>query len=154
MASPGSPRLGVTQKGQKINGKHYATYELAYNELCRQVKQRAVWAKHRVVKLTARVDVSTRGEPDCAHAAMERRRGWWVTMRQKYPRLAQAAKRLLAMHVTSAAAERNWSAWGRQFTAPRSGMKLSTGEMLIYIQANSGEDHEGVDHELVLTVVE
>jgi hypothetical protein len=107
-----------------------------------------------LVKLTARVDVSTRGEPDSAHAAVERRRRWWVTMRQKYPRLAQAAKRLLEMHVTSAAAERNWSAWGRQFMALRSGMKLSTGEMLIYIQANSGEDHEGVDHELVLTVVE
>lgn len=34
---------------------------------------------------------------------------------QAYPLMAKAAQNLLSGHVTSAAAERNRSAWGRQF---------------------------------------
>ena len=38
--------------------------------------------------------------------------------------------------VTSAAAERNWSAWGRTYTDQRSNLSIATAEKLVYVKAN------------------
>jgi hypothetical protein len=45
-------------------------------------------------------------------APVAQRRHWWATyMAQNgFPLMAKAARRLLAMHTTACAAERNWSA--------------------------------------------
>jgi hypothetical protein len=67
--------------------------------------------------------------------------------------LAATACRVLALHATSAAAERNWSAWGRQFPANRAGLAVSTGMKAIYVQVNNGRAHEDVDKELVLSLI-
>ncbi|KAJ9533453.1 hypothetical protein QJQ45_026466 [Haematococcus lacustris] len=48
------------------------------------------------------------------------------------------ASRLLGVHATSAASERNWSAWGRLFTSARTRLTLERAKMLIYIKANAG----------------
>jgi hypothetical protein len=72
---------------------------------------------------------------------------------KEYPLLAAAARRVLALHPTSAAAERNWSAWGRQFPANRAGMAVSTGMKAIYVQFNNGDAHGGIDRELVLSLM-
>ncbi|KAJ9531800.1 hypothetical protein QJQ45_021951 [Haematococcus lacustris] len=45
---------------------------------------------------------------------------------------------LLGVHATSAASERNWSAWGRLFTSARTRLTLERAKMLIYIKANAG----------------
>ncbi|KAJ9534348.1 hypothetical protein QJQ45_016045, partial [Haematococcus lacustris] len=52
--------------------------------------------------------------------------------------LLSHASRLLGVHATSAASERNWSAWGRLFTSARTRLTLERAKMLIYIKANAG----------------
>ena len=98
-----------------------------------------------------------------------KRRGWWRTMVQppaaagvgvsssrarSFPLLAHAASRLLSAHISTSAAERNWSAWGRHFQPRRASMKVSTAEKLIYIKDNDGAPHSGVDYKLWLSTVD
>jgi hypothetical protein len=70
-----------------------------------------------------------------------------------YPYLSAAARRLLSAHVTTAAAERNWSAWGRTFVPSRSSLKITTAEKLIYIAGNSKESSSSTDFEVYLTTL-
>jgi hypothetical protein len=42
----------------------------------------------------------------------QRVRYWQKFLSQKYPLLAKAAVRLIALHVTTCSCERNWSVWG------------------------------------------
>jgi hypothetical protein len=93
------------------------------------------------------------GRVDYALAAVTRRRNWWRLHGSRFTLLTAAADRLLAMHVTTASAERNWSAWGRNFTAQRSAMAVKTGLKVIFVQVNNGTPHEGVDKELVLSLM-
>jgi hypothetical protein len=67
------------------------------------------------------------------------RRGLWTKNLAKngFPLLALCADRLLSMHATSAASERNWSVWGHIFTKYRTRLGLIKGEMLVFIRGNS-----------------
>ncbi|KAJ9535039.1 hypothetical protein QJQ45_029692 [Haematococcus lacustris] len=67
-----------------------------------------------------------------------RRAFWGKAGPRGFPNLAVAASRLLGVHATSAASERNWSAWGRLFTSARTRLTLERAKMLIYIKANAG----------------
>ena len=67
-----------------------------------------------------------------------RRRFWKIFgAMHGFPLIAEAANRLLSMHVTSCSSERNWSLWGRVFTAARNRLGKERGEMMIYIRGNS-----------------
>lgn len=44
--------------------------------------------------------------------------------------------RMLSAHVTTAAAERNWSAWARTYTSLRNALSKETAEKLVYTKAN------------------
>ncbi|KAJ9526868.1 hypothetical protein QJQ45_017752 [Haematococcus lacustris] len=70
-------------------------------------------------------------------ACISVRRGLWTFQGAGYfPHLRQAAVRLLSMHVTTAAAERNWSSWGNTYNAGRSQLNVATAEKMVYIKAN------------------
>ncbi|KAJ9510022.1 hypothetical protein QJQ45_011647 [Haematococcus lacustris] len=71
-------------------------------------------------------------------APASQRLTWWQLLAQPhFPALAKAALRLLSVHVSTCAAERNWSAWGRLFAdALRSSMDMATAEKLVFIQTN------------------
>jgi hypothetical protein len=45
-------------------------------------------------------------QPDYARPANQKRRDWWPSVSKQYPLLAATARRVLALHTTSAAAER------------------------------------------------
>jgi len=54
-----------------------------------------------------------------------------------FPSISAAAVKLLSLHATTAAAERNWSGWGRIYkNALRNRLSVSTAEKLVYIKAN------------------
>jgi len=54
-----------------------------------------------------------------------------------FPSISAAAVKLLSLHATTAAAERNWSGWGRIYkNALRNRLTVSTAEKLVYIKAN------------------
>ncbi|KAJ9507054.1 hypothetical protein QJQ45_011810 [Haematococcus lacustris] len=71
-------------------------------------------------------------------APAHQRLTWWqVYAQSKFPILAKAAMRLLSVHVSTCAAERNWSAWGRTFAdAHRNNLSIEKAEELVFIQAN------------------
>ena len=52
-------------------------------------------------------------------ATAVQRRIFWLRFRAPFPLCSVAANKLFSVHVTTAAAERNWSAWGRTYTAIR-----------------------------------
>ncbi len=57
---------------------------------------------------------------------------------EMFPRISIAAQKLLSAHVTTAAAERNWSAWGRTYDSLRHNLSVEKAE-LVYIKANMPE---------------
>lgn len=71
----------------------------------------------------------------------ERRAFWRLTGSEKFPWLARAAERLLAMHVTTAACERNWSQWGLVFTPRRNRLTIDRAEKLVYVRGNLQQQH-------------
>ncbi|KAJ9511894.1 hypothetical protein QJQ45_004515 [Haematococcus lacustris] len=78
------------------------------------------------------------------------RRGLWdFTAREDYPLFSEAATRLLSMHITTAAAERNWSAWGDTFEAGRAQLGIKKAEMMVYIHANIPKGASTMPSELV-----
>ncbi|KAJ9505608.1 hypothetical protein QJQ45_011235 [Haematococcus lacustris] len=78
------------------------------------------------------------------------RRGFWdFTARAEYPLFSEAATRLLSMHITTAAAERNWSVWGQYYDAGRSQLGINKAELMVYINANIPKSASSVPSELV-----
>ncbi|KAJ9534759.1 hypothetical protein QJQ45_013120 [Haematococcus lacustris] len=70
-------------------------------------------------------------------ACISVRSGFWTFLGARcFPNLRLAAVRLLAMHVTTAAAERNWSSWGNTYNAGRSQLNVPTAENMVFIKAN------------------
>eukprot|EP00798_Chlamydomonas_sp_ICE-L_P008165 gene8165-1419_t len=65
---------------------------------------------------------------------VDRRRNFWK----------HAGVRLLSLHASSCAAERNWSTWGRMYTKLRSNLSHQMAEKLIFIKSNY-ESKEGGD---------
>lgn len=63
---------------------------------------------------------------------------WWADYGSaEFPELSRAAIRLLSMHATSCASERNWSLWGSVYTKARNRLSISRAEKLIFIRGNS-----------------
>ncbi len=50
--------------------------------------------------------------------------------------VSQAAIRLLSMHTTSCASERNWSIWGSLYNKSRNRLALQRAEKLVFIRGN------------------
>ncbi|KAJ9508861.1 hypothetical protein QJQ45_028178 [Haematococcus lacustris] len=70
-------------------------------------------------------------------ACISVRSGFWTFLGARcFTNLRLAAVRLLAMHVTTAAAERNWSSWGNTYNAGRSQLDVATAEKMVFIKAN------------------
>ncbi|KAJ9516881.1 hypothetical protein QJQ45_027295 [Haematococcus lacustris] len=56
----------------------------------------------------------------------------------QFPILAKAAVRLLSVHVSTAAAERNWSVWTSIYrNALRNSLSVEQAEKLVYVKANA-----------------
>ena len=79
---------------------------------------------------------------------------FWLRFKKQYPLVAAAANRLLAVHVTTAAAERNWSAWGRTYNALRNRLSIELAEKCIFIKANCGRKELAGDELVALDTVE
>ena len=88
--------------------------------------------------------------------SIEMRRGWWSNKGplSGFPLIAEAALRLLSMHATSCAPERNWSQWGLLYSKMRANLSLDVGEKMIFIKGNSGMGgNAGDDVEVLLDVL-
>lgn len=83
-------------------------------------------------------------------ASISDRKNFWVNVRRLYPFLARAGKEVIGFHTSTCAAERNWSAWGRTFSALRNKLDPGRAAKMIFIKANS-RDQEADDKEVALT---
>jgi len=72
------------------------------------------------------------------HPKPQQLRGMWSSSAaaEQFPRISIAAQKLLAAHVTTATAERNWSAWGRVYDKTRARLSIETAEKLVFVKAN------------------
>lgn len=72
-----------------------------------------------------------------------------------WPELTKVALQLLAMHPTSASTERNWSLWGRVYTASRNSLSLERARKMITYCFNSRAQQASMeDFDLLLSTVE
>ncbi|CAG8809317.1 2969_t:CDS:2, partial [Gigaspora margarita] len=62
---------------------------------------------------------------------------WWNLLRMQYPNLSQVARKILSILSTSAASERNWSAYGFINSKLRNRMLAQKAEKLVYIYWNT-----------------
>jgi hypothetical protein len=93
----------------------------------------AAMAKH-LPTLTARTEAGN-GAPGLA--PVEQRRNWWKRAGAGcFPLTAKVAVRLLGMHVTTCASERDWSYWGNVYVKARSRLAISKGEKIVFIKGN------------------
>ena len=73
----------------------------------------------------------------CRMNARERAVFWSVWCKQHgFPVLASVALRLLSMHPTSCASERNWSVLGQLYSKARSNLALERARKLVYVRCN------------------
>ncbi|KAJ9511211.1 hypothetical protein QJQ45_017083 [Haematococcus lacustris] len=81
-------------------------------------------------------------------ASINARKAFWsVTAAKDFPVLAKAAVKLLSVHVSTAAAERNWSMWSLTYSnALRSKLGVETAKRDIYLKANVEEMDEERDN--------
>jgi hypothetical protein len=88
--------------------------------------------------------------------AVKMRKGFWKRFgRTKYPSLSEVALRVMGVHPTSAATERNWSLWGRVHTSARNALGLERAKKMITFCFN--DRAKAVDQDdfgLLLSVVE
>jgi hypothetical protein len=89
-------------------------------------------------------------------ASLQMRKGLWKKYAsQQYPALAKVVVRLLCLHATSAATERNWSLWGRVYTSARNALGLERAKKLITFCFNDrAEVQDQNDFALLLSVIE
>jgi hypothetical protein len=86
---------------------------------------------------------------------VDKRVGWWVLGGKKFPKLAIVARRLLWRHVTSCAAERNWSKWGLVYTKLRNRLSLEKAGKLIFMAGNRASlQPSKAEHAVVLSLLE
>ncbi|KAJ9530811.1 hypothetical protein QJQ45_028698 [Haematococcus lacustris] len=87
--------------------------------------------------------VTEPGQPTVTYIAdLDSHRAFWsVTVAKQFPILAKAAVRLLSVHVSTAAAERNWSVWTSIYrNGLRSKLSVEQAEKLVYLKANSRDE--------------
>jgi hypothetical protein len=72
---------------------------------------------------------------------------------EEFPWLAKAASRLLGMHVTTCAAERNWSLFGNIFTKPRNRLALERATKLAFVRGNMGPKQASADEEIMMQLL-
>jgi hypothetical protein len=89
-------------------------------------------------------------------ASIAQRKGVWRRYGvEAHGALAKVALRLLSMHATSAASERNWALWGRVYGASRNALGMERAKKLITFCFNSRAEKASVDDfGLLLSVVE
>lgn len=132
-----------TEEAQKVVQKEWSRFKLA--ALPEEVTSDLAY-------LTEREQQGTR---EVIRPVMERV-GWWdQTASKKFPKLAIVARRLLPRHVTSAAAERNWSQWGLVFHKLRNRLSLDKAGKLVFIAGNKGcLVSSNPEHAVVLSLLE
>jgi hypothetical protein len=84
------------------------------------------------------------------------RKGFWKRFGYtKYQLLCEVALRVMSVHATSTAIERNWSLWGRVYTSARNALGLERAKkMITFCFSDRAEAVDQDDFGLVLSVVE
>ena len=77
------------------------------------------------------------GRPEFENGSSVRRAVWSPKGRlgKDYPVLSNPMRRLLSLHATSAAPERNWSQWGNMYRKNRSSLSLTRAEKLVAVSS-------------------
>jgi hypothetical protein len=81
-------------------------------------------------------------------------RKFWGHSGAAYPGVAAAAIRLMSMHPTSCASERNWSLWGSVYNKSRNRLAIKRAEKLIFIRGNTANSEQLTEVDALLDLLE
>jgi hypothetical protein len=101
-------------------------------------------------RLIKRVELKQRGNIIIKVADTAKRINFWQAKAAQFPIFGKAAVRLISMHASTAAAERNWSAWGRTYTSLRNRLSLEAAQKMVYVKANINPSTAGHSTEVAL----
>lgn len=87
------------------------------------------------VKAVQKVKVGEGGVK--AVVPIERRKQVWQQLQKQFPLLVKVAKRVLSLHATSCALERNWSRWRWVYRENRSRLLLERAEKMIFVSTHA-----------------
>ncbi|DBA79979.1 TPA: hypothetical protein ACH3X1_008182 [Trebouxia sp. C0004] len=95
-------------------------------------------------ELVKKVPSGTLGRFVFENGIQVKRAMWGLTcvMGKAYPTLSPVARRLLSLHATSCAPERNWSQWGKMYRKDRSSLAFTRGEKLIAVSSAAKLAHK------------
>lgn len=74
-------------------------------------------------------------------------------MKATYPQLAYVACRVLSMHATTAASERDWSLWGAIYYKSRNRLSVDHAGKLVYIKSNRVQQAPAPAFEVMLSLL-
>lgn len=113
----------------------------------------SVWVEEMLERARFLMQREMQGGKSVYQSSPKRQR-FWDLIKGEYPFLAAGAARLLSIHATTCAAERNWSVWGQVYISTRNALGIKSAEKMIFIKANAtqGDEEEqaGVDVQLTL----
>ena len=143
----------------ELTGSQYQDAKSCIVRLVGQEHEKAVLAELTRLRLGDLPDsmaealdyITTRSEDSKQVVSIESRKKWW-NLDKAFPLLSRAAERLLSMHATTCATERNWSTFGRVYVKGRSRLAIGKAEKLVFIKGNhAGSAGKGVDEEVALS---
>jgi hypothetical protein len=85
--------------------------------------------------------------------AMVHKNVWGNVIGRQCPALAKVAVRLLSMHATACACERDWSKWGNLYHKYRNALSLKKGEMMVFIAENDQHSDLRPDEDMLIEVL-
>jgi hypothetical protein len=128
-------RAEVVSVVARLTGSSQQAVEEEMNEL-----DMGQWDKEMAgaaTRLSKRVKIEQRGKVVIKVADTAHRIAFWLRKATRFPIIGRAAVRLLSMHASTAAAERNWSAWGRVYTSLRNRLSLEVAQKMVFVKANT-----------------
>jgi hypothetical protein len=128
-------------------------------EQLQKVRSHGIRFKNKLDSMNAKrcVVASNAGAGEVARiAGIEDRQDLWASaLKNEYPDLAVVAVKLLSMHVTSCASERNLSKFGRLYDKLRGHLSIERADKMVFVsQQRSPAVHECDDEEVLVAELE
>jgi hypothetical protein len=95
------------------------------------------------------------GEVAAIRGPVHRRDLWTSALASTFPQLSIVAIKLMSMHVTSCASERNLSKFGRLYDKLRGRLRIETADKMVFVAQNrQASVCEGTDEEVLVASIE
>jgi hypothetical protein len=123
------------------------------------VRSKGIAFKNKLDQLNAKKCVAVMcagaGEVATIRAPVHRKDLWTSALASTFPELSIVAAKLMSMHVTSCASERNLSKFGRLYDKLRGKLRIETANKMVFVSQNRHASVcEGTDEDVLVASIE